>query len=43
MEGLYLEVEDGKIIWYQTGRGQSGGRISNDFTPPATPEITIIS
>ena len=43
MDNLYLDLEDGKIIWYQTGhKGQQPGA-QNDNTPPATPEITGIS
>ena len=43
MDNLYLNVEEGNIIWYQTGhKGQQPG-IQNDNTAPATMSITSVT
>ena len=30
MDNLYLQVEDGEIIWYSTGNGASGGVLNEE-------------
>jgi hypothetical protein len=43
MNDLYLNVEDGNIIWYQTGhKGQQPGD-QNDNTSPAKMTINSIT
>ena len=37
MDGIYLEVEDGRVVWFTTGRkGMPAGPIVEETSPTIT-------